>query len=75
MIKAKPIEVPESVTDPSGFLSRLEDLANDENFRWAADTIEGIHETVTASGRVTSGQLRAIDNIEEGGRRHSRGRW
>ncbi len=64
ILKATPIEEPESVTDPSAFLARLEDLTHDEDFRWAADTLEGIYETVCRTDRVTAGQLRAIDNIE-----------
>lgn len=66
---------PESVTDVFAFLSRLEDLRAEDDYDWASDTIEGIYTTVTASGKVTEGQLRAINNIEDGGRRHSRGRW
>ena len=73
--KAEPLPEPESVTDPFEFLSRLEDMRADSDFEWASDSIEGIYTTVTASGRVTEGQLRAIDNIEDGARRHSRGRW
>ena len=75
MIHAKPIEEPESVTDVFDFLSRLEDMRADDDYDWASDTLEGIYTTVTASGRVTDGQLRAINNIEEGGERHNRGRW
>ena len=73
MIPATPKpEPPESVTDPFAFLTRLEDLRADSEYDWASDTIEGIYTTVTESGRVTEGQLRAIDNIEEGARRHGR---
>lgn len=73
--QAEPLPSKESVTDPFDFLSRLEDLRADDDFAWASDTIEGIYTTVTASGCVTEGQLRAINNIEDGGRRHSRGRY
>lgn len=63
MIKATPLPPPESATDASDFLTRLEDLRDDSDYEWAADTLEGISETVTERGRVTAGQLRAIDNI------------
>ena len=72
ILQAKPIPPPESVTDPSEFLSRLEDLRDDSDYDWASDTIEGIYTTVTESERVTAGQLRAIDNIVDGAQR---GRW
>jgi hypothetical protein len=66
MIPATPKpEPPRSVTDPFDFLTRLEDLRADTDYEWASDTIEGIYTTVTESGRVTDGQLRAIDNIED----------
>ncbi len=64
MIPATPKPTPpESVTDAFAFLSRLEDLCADSDYDWASDTIEGIYTTVTKMGRVTSGQLQAIDNI------------
>ena len=64
MLNAKPrVAAPESVRDPSDFLVRLEELRDDLDYDWAADTIEGIYMTVTATGRVSQGQLRAIDNI------------
>ncbi len=64
ILHAKPIEEPESVTDPSAFLSRLEDLEGDGHYSWAWDTITGIYDTVERTGCVTAGQLRAIDNIQ-----------
>ncbi len=70
MIHAKPLEEPESVTDVVEFLSRLEGMQ--DGYAWASDTLDGIYTTVTETGRVTAGQVRAIDNIEEGGRRHGR---
>ncbi len=72
ILQAKPIAESESVTDPSAFLARLEDLRVDSDYDWASDTIEGIYTTITESGRVTAGQLRAIDNIVDGAQR---GRW
>lgn len=62
MLKATPLK-PESVTDAGAFLVRLEDLQGDDDYSWASETIEGIYATVTESGRVTAGQLRAIDNV------------
>ena len=73
MLKAKPIEEPESVTDPFDFLSRLEDLRADSTYNFASDTIEGIYETVRERGRVTAGQQRAIENIEDGAARYRQG--
>ncbi len=64
ILKATPIEEPESVTDPFEFLARLEDLEGDGDYSWAWDTITGIYDTVERTGRVTAGQLRAIDNIQ-----------
>ncbi len=76
MIHAKPKpEKPTSVTEPWAFIDRLETMANDDDYAWARDTIEGIYATVNRTGLVTAGQLRAIDNIEEGAQRHSRGSW
>ncbi|KKN41437.1 hypothetical protein LCGC14_0723080 [marine sediment metagenome] len=57
-------EPPESVTDPSDFLARLEDLEGDSHYSWTWDTITGIYDTVERAGHVTAGQLRAIDNIQ-----------
>jgi hypothetical protein len=45
-------------------LQRIEDMQNSDDYLWAQDTLEGIHDTVSMSGRVTEGQVRAIDNIE-----------
>ncbi len=61
---ATPRTDPENVTDAGAFLDRLHDLCTDRAYDWASDTIEGIADTVMRTGRVTEGQLRAIDNIE-----------
>ncbi len=72
MLKAKPLAALESVTDPGAFLARLEDLRADTDYDWASETLDGIYTTVTERGRVTAGQLRAIENIVDGA---TRGRW
>jgi hypothetical protein len=45
-------------------LERLEDLTNDDDYAWAHDTLTGIYSTIERSQKVTPGQLRAIENIE-----------
>ena len=65
MLKATPQRTPppESLISASDFLAHLEDLSHDDQYRWALDTIEGISETVSKTGRVTLRQQTAIDNI------------
>lgn len=49
------------------FVQRLKAMRLDATFDYAADTIDGIMETVEATKRVTDAQQQAINNIEEGG--------
>lgn len=51
---------------------RIEDLLSDPKYNYAGDTLKGIQETIERTQRVTDGQRRAIDNIEEGGERQFR---
>lgn len=46
------------------FLARIMDILDDGKCNWARDTLEGIHETVTKTGKITEGQRRAVNNIE-----------
>lgn len=45
------------------FIAHIDEMLSD-GFGWAADTLEGIQETVGLTGRVTEGQRTAVDNIE-----------
>lgn len=46
------------------FCEKIDDLILTDNYSWALDTLEGIRETVERSRRVTDGQRRAVENIE-----------
>lgn len=44
----------------------LEDIVamqDDPKYAWAAETLTGIYDTISSTGRCTYGQRRAIDNI------------
>lgn len=60
--------------DAAQLLVQIETLQNSGDYDWASDTLEGIYATVEDAGYATEGQQRAIDNIEEGGRRSERRR-
>ena len=78
----EPIERPseqEPAEDPRGtaWYQALQDLeALEGEAGWAADTLQGIAETIERTHQVTEGQRRAIRNIEERVRmrRHGRSR-
>ena len=55
-----------AVTDA---LAEIEDLMADDDFAWASDTLTGIFDTISRTGRVTTAQRGAIDNIRDGGER------
>lgn len=55
------------------FLEDLEALIETPSVQYARETLEGIYETVTTTGRVTKRQLRSVNNIEAGGDRHDQG--
>jgi|SRR5262245_26134882 len=62
------------------FVGRIDDLLADREYTFATDTLTGIKETVEHTRRVTEGQKRAVNNIEnrgEGRRRYEgwAGRW
>ena len=64
--------------DAGQLLTQIEEMQNSGDYTWASDSLEGIYTTVEAAGYATEGQQRAVDNIEEGGRRHTherRGGW
>ena len=55
-------------------LQQIEDLR--ERAAWAADTLDGIYQTVEKSGRATDGQRQAVQNIEDRvNTRYPRRRW
>ena len=60
--------------DAAQLLVQIEEMQNSSDYTWASDSLEGIYTTVEAAGYATEGQQRAVDNIEEGGRRHERRR-
>jgi len=51
--------------DAAEFLQEIESMQEDERYRFAADTLEGIHATVEGSGHVTIRQRQAIDSIKD----------
>jgi hypothetical protein len=55
------------------FLQEIEDLLPDR--QWAADTLEGIQETVERTHRVTQGQKDAVRNIRDAEGRGSHRRY
>jgi hypothetical protein len=50
--------------DWEDFADGLQILLGDTDFMWAADTIEGIQETVREKEHATPRQKEAIENIE-----------
>lgn len=55
------------------FLREIEDLLPDR--QWAAETLEGIQETVERTRVVTEGQRRAVENIRHAVGRSDKSRW
>ena len=51
-----------SADDWRAFLTTIDELRF-SNAEWAAATLDGIHETVSQTQRVTDGQRRAVENI------------
>lgn len=51
--------------DTKHFLAHLEDLIGDDTLQWASSTLNGIHDSVQQSGKVTEGQRRAVANIRK----------
>jgi len=52
------------------FIAEIEELLEDPAFSFAADTLEGIRDTVRLRQQVSEAQREAIDNIRAGGERH-----
>ena len=53
------------MTTPAAELaSRIEDLLEDRDYAWAADTLSGILQTLQRTGRCSYAQKRAVENIE-----------
>lgn len=75
-----PLETRRAQTRPatSEAVDLLEEISSlRETHGWAADTLEGIYETVERTGVVTEGQRRAIENIANARSRFrgGRSRW
>lgn len=51
------------------FLDWLRDLASDSRTAYAADTLDGIAETVRKTNRISDGQRQAVENIVAGAQR------
>lgn len=66
VIKEKPVKLSIEVRS---FIHDLEILIEEPYVQYGRDTLEGILETIKKTGRVTEGQMRAIDNIDHGGQR------
>lgn len=47
------------------YIERIEDMLNDENYRWnwAESTLSGILHFIKERGKITDEQMRAVDNI------------
>lgn len=50
--------------DPEQWLRLIEDMVDSGHYDWAEDTLLDIGETIEESGRVWSGQIEAITNIQ-----------
>ena len=46
------------------FLYDLDEMLEDERYRWAFPTLEGIRKTVKGTRQVTEGQKTAVGNIK-----------
>ena len=49
----------------SPWITLLEEMQNSGKFRWAEDTLEGIHDWVTRERHITEKQKSAVRNIAE----------
>ena len=47
-------------------LEEIESMLEDDRYRFAAETLEGIHERVENNEHCTDGQRAAVENIKEG---------
>lgn len=54
-----------SSRDAADFVRLIDEMLESGEFDWAEDTLTGISDTVSKTGRVTEGQRRAVDNIGE----------
>ena len=61
----------------ANFQEDIRDLLDSGRANWASETLEGIHETVEKSGRVTEGQRKAFEKIRDAAERprYQRRRW
>lgn len=62
-------------TDWYRFSEDIQDLLATGRYTWAEDTLQAIAVTVEQTKRVTDGQRRAVNNIEAGANRPSRGSY
>lgn len=69
----EPIETPVS-DDAEKFLAVVEGLIDEDHVQYARDFLEDVMDSVRASGTVTDGQWKAVNNIDEGGQRGKRSR-
>lgn len=56
-----------AASEAKEFLDRLEGMIESGDYDRVVETLEGIHKTVQASGKVTGRQREAIENIERAG--------
>lgn len=49
--------------DPEAWKRVIESMLDEKDYQFASETLEGIWETIDNTGRVTSGQINAVQNI------------
>lgn len=51
--------------DPQAWLATIDEMVESEEYQYAEETLLGIGERIEETGRVTSGQIEAITNIQQ----------
>lgn len=49
--------------DPEAWKRVIESMLDEKDYQFASETLEGIWETIDNSGKITSNQINAIQNI------------
>ena len=50
-------------------VAEIDEMLEGDGYLWAEDTLSGIRETVSSRKRCTPGQVTAVHNIRDGGKR------
>lgn len=53
--------------DPDKWIKKLDRMLKDSDYSWAWDYLERVRDWIAEHGRVTTGQMEAINNIKRGG--------